>query len=127
LPEPSSCTVCSDIPSGLPQPDGTQRIKNAARDQRASREAFQVAVNRFNDFILRGESQTTCSKKGDDSIYDAQAPSFQAFAHTWAASFKSSRPQNSQDRAKTHRQLVFNMHALLGNFGPGVAFLKTDF
>ena len=47
--------VCSDVPSGLPQPDGTQRIKNAARDQRASREAFQVAVNRFNDFILRGK------------------------------------------------------------------------
>jgi hypothetical protein len=48
--------VCTDIPSGLPQPDETQRLKNAARDQRTSREAFQLAVNRFNDFILRGKT-----------------------------------------------------------------------
>ena len=47
--------VLSDIPSGLPQPDGTQRIHNAARDYHTSREAFQTALDRFNDFILRGK------------------------------------------------------------------------
>jgi hypothetical protein len=47
--------VCNNIPSGLPQPDGTQRLQNAARDLRASREAFEVAVTRFNDLILRGK------------------------------------------------------------------------
>jgi hypothetical protein len=47
--------VITDIPSGLPQPDGTQGIHNTARNLRASREAFQMALNRFNDFILRGK------------------------------------------------------------------------
>jgi hypothetical protein len=47
--------VIADIPSGLPQPDGTQRIHNTARDLRASREAFQTALDRFNNFILRGK------------------------------------------------------------------------
>ena len=42
------------IPSGLPQPDATQRIHNMSR-LHASREAFQTALNRFNDFILRGK------------------------------------------------------------------------
>jgi hypothetical protein len=47
--------VTTDIPSGLPQPDGTQRIHNMARDVRASRAAFQTALTRFNDFVLRGK------------------------------------------------------------------------
>jgi hypothetical protein len=47
--------VCTDIPSGLPHPDGTQRLHNAARDQRVSRDAFQAALDRFNDFVLRGK------------------------------------------------------------------------
>jgi hypothetical protein len=47
--------VCNDIPSGLPHPDGTQRILNASREQTAAQEAFAAALQRFNAFILRGE------------------------------------------------------------------------
>jgi hypothetical protein len=47
--------VCSDIPSGLPQPDGTQRIQNAGRSQRAAQEAYAAALRRFNGFIVKGE------------------------------------------------------------------------
>jgi len=47
--------ICNDIPSGLPHPDGTQRIQNARRDQTAAKEAFSAALRRFNAFILRGK------------------------------------------------------------------------
>jgi len=47
--------VCNDIPSGIPHPDGTQRILNASREQTAAQEAFAAALKRFNAFILRGE------------------------------------------------------------------------
>jgi hypothetical protein len=47
--------VSTDIPSGLPSPDSAQRIHNPARDQRAARNAFQAALDRFNDFVLRGK------------------------------------------------------------------------
>jgi hypothetical protein len=47
--------VCRDTPSGLPYPDGSQRIINAGRDRTAAQEAFSTALKRFNDFILHGK------------------------------------------------------------------------
>jgi hypothetical protein len=62
--------ICTDVPSGLPQPDGTQRIHNAARDHRASREAFQTALNRFNDFILRRKIPDDLEDKEQAAAFD---------------------------------------------------------
>ncbi|HEY2842010.1 MAG TPA: hypothetical protein VGJ09_00105 [Bryobacteraceae bacterium] len=46
--------VVNDIPSGIPQPDGTNRIKLASREYAASREAASAAMKRLNDFKIRG-------------------------------------------------------------------------
>jgi hypothetical protein len=46
--------ITSDIPSGLPHPDGTQRIQNAARAQTAARNALLRALTRFNEFVITG-------------------------------------------------------------------------
>jgi hypothetical protein len=44
--------VSSDIPSGIPHPDGTTRIKNARRDNSAALEEYMRALREFNDFII---------------------------------------------------------------------------
>ena len=46
--------ISGDIPSGMPHPDGIQRIHNAAREMDAAREAMMTAHSRLNDFIERG-------------------------------------------------------------------------
>jgi hypothetical protein len=46
--------VSIDIPSGLPHPDGSQRIQNAARAQNASRAAVVVALKRLNNYLSSG-------------------------------------------------------------------------
>jgi hypothetical protein len=43
-----------DIPSGLPQPDGTQRIRNAARNYSTAREQHQDAFTRLNHYVVDG-------------------------------------------------------------------------
>jgi hypothetical protein len=43
-----------DIPSGLPQPDGTQRIQNAAHALAAARNAVMQAHSRLDEFLARG-------------------------------------------------------------------------
>jgi len=43
--------VVRDIPSGLPHPDGTQRIHNAARELADAREKLAVTIARLNDFV----------------------------------------------------------------------------
>ena len=45
--------VIRDIPSGLPHPDGTQRISNASRELVDAREKLAVAISRLNDFVTR--------------------------------------------------------------------------
>ena len=45
--------VVRDIPSGLPHPDGTQRIHNVARDLADARERLAAAIARLNDFMTR--------------------------------------------------------------------------
>ena len=43
--------VVRDIPSGLPHPDGTQRIHNAGRELVDAREKLAAAIARLNDFV----------------------------------------------------------------------------
>jgi len=42
------------FPSGLPHPDGVQRIKNASNKLSLARNEMMTAHNRLNDFIERG-------------------------------------------------------------------------
>ena len=46
--------VINDIPSSLPQPDGTQRIQNFSQELSAARKEVMKAHNRLNDFLSRG-------------------------------------------------------------------------
>jgi hypothetical protein len=47
--------VVSDIPSGLPHPDGVTRINNAASEHRAAIMALQTAEERLDQFITTGK------------------------------------------------------------------------
>ena len=46
--------VMGNIPSGLPQPDGTQRVHNVSRALSAAREEVMKAHTRLNEFLSRG-------------------------------------------------------------------------
>jgi hypothetical protein len=46
--------IMGDIPSGLPQPDGSLRIQNAARALAAARNDVIQAHSRLNEFLARG-------------------------------------------------------------------------
>jgi hypothetical protein len=46
--------VRRDAPSGLPHPDGTQRIANASRDYSAALQEVARAAQRIADFQIRG-------------------------------------------------------------------------
>src|SRR5258708_4775687 len=46
--------VTGDIPSGLPQPDGVQRIHNASRNLSVARDEMMKAHKRLNDFLQHG-------------------------------------------------------------------------
>ena len=46
--------IISDIPSGIPHPDGTDRIRQASGEYRASREDATEAMKRLSDFLIRG-------------------------------------------------------------------------
>jgi hypothetical protein len=46
--------IMGDIPSGLPQPDGSLRIQNAARALAAARNEVMQAHSRLNKFLTRG-------------------------------------------------------------------------
>jgi hypothetical protein len=58
--------VSRDLPSGLPHPDGTQRIQNARREQTAAHEAFKAALRQFDAFILKGEIPDHLAGKRSD-------------------------------------------------------------
>jgi len=45
----------SDIPSGLPAPDGGARIHAAASSERYASRAYHVAMRRLYDFLLDGK------------------------------------------------------------------------
>jgi len=46
--------VMNDIPSAIPHPDGTDRIRLASSEYSASREAATAAMKRLSDFLNRG-------------------------------------------------------------------------
>ncbi len=46
--------ITGNIPSGLPHPDGVQRIQNASREMETARTEMMRAHNRLNDFIEHG-------------------------------------------------------------------------
>jgi hypothetical protein len=46
--------ICGEVPSGLPHPDGRQRIELAARAQTDATLAYTQALHRFNEFLLNG-------------------------------------------------------------------------
>lgn len=46
--------IMGDIPSGLPHPDGSQRIQNAAYALAAARNEVMRAHSRLNEFLARG-------------------------------------------------------------------------
>jgi len=43
-----------DVPSGLPYPDGRQRIQNASNEYTRAREALMKAMERLGDFVAKG-------------------------------------------------------------------------
>lgn len=46
--------VMSQVPSGLPHPDGTQRIRNASRELFRARKEMMTAYRRLDNFIESG-------------------------------------------------------------------------
>ena len=46
--------VMSQVPSGLPHPDGTQRIRNASRELFRARKEMMTAHRRLDNFIESG-------------------------------------------------------------------------
>ena len=46
--------LLNDIPSGIPHPDGAQRIHQASRKLSAARKEMITAHSRLNDFLSRG-------------------------------------------------------------------------
>jgi hypothetical protein len=47
-------TITADIPSGLPHPDGTDRIRFAGSTYRSTMNAYSEALHEFNVFISDG-------------------------------------------------------------------------
>lgn len=46
----ASKAILADVPSGLPHPDGIQRITNAANAERHALEEYVEALRAFNDY-----------------------------------------------------------------------------
>jgi len=46
--------IAGQAPTGLPHPDGTRRVENAARVQATAMLDYAKAIHRFNDFVLDG-------------------------------------------------------------------------
>ena len=46
--------ITGEIPSGIPHPDGVQRIRNASRDLSSARAELMRVHNRIQDYLIRG-------------------------------------------------------------------------
>ncbi|MEO8127749.1 MAG: hypothetical protein ABJF23_28710 [Bryobacteraceae bacterium] len=46
--------VNTDLPSGIPHPDGVQRIRNASVSYAAARTTVMHALSRLNGFLIHG-------------------------------------------------------------------------
>ncbi len=47
--------IAANIPSGLPHPDGTDRIINAGKAYRFTMNAYDQTLREYNTFILTGQ------------------------------------------------------------------------
>ncbi len=56
--------VMGQTPSGLPQPDGSQRIQNASRQLSKARKGMMTAHNRLNDFLTHGIVPEDVKRRG---------------------------------------------------------------
>jgi hypothetical protein len=65
--------IIDSVPSGIPYPDGSQRIQNASHDLSAARQALTEAQRRLNDFVNRGivpdETKRNTAKTGERSAW----------------------------------------------------------
>ena len=66
--------IAGQTPTGLPHPDGTRCVQNAARAQSIAMPSYARAIRRFNDFLLDGtvreelknsRKKLVASEKGD--------------------------------------------------------------
>ena len=46
--------ILSDVPSGLPHPDGALRLEQSGSGSKRALKAFSVALNRYTEFVLNG-------------------------------------------------------------------------
>jgi len=49
----TSKEILADFPSRLPDPDGTQRIRNAASAERHALDEYMKALRAFNDYATK--------------------------------------------------------------------------
>ena len=56
--------IASHIPSGIPHPDGTQRIHNASHALATARDAMMKAHNRLNEFLETGAVPEDLKRSG---------------------------------------------------------------
>jgi hypothetical protein len=57
--------IIRDVPSGIPHPDGTERIKQASGEYGRTQSEALAAFARLNDFLIHGKipPHLTASKK----------------------------------------------------------------
>src|SRR5437660_891033 len=51
--------IMQDIPSGLPQPDGVFRIRQAGKEEREALNLYLIAVKRYSEFLLKNQGSQT--------------------------------------------------------------------
>src|SRR6476661_7791132 len=44
--------ILQDLPSGIPHPDGTQRIRNASREYADARKDLMETLRKINDYVI---------------------------------------------------------------------------
>lgn len=59
--------ISADIPSGLPAPDGAQRISNAGNRKSTALRDYGKAIRECNDFLLDGAVPERFRDSGDTS------------------------------------------------------------
>ena len=55
--------VMNDIPSGIPSPDGTDRIRQASQQSRDAQKEVMDALTRLNNFLIHGTIPAEMGRK----------------------------------------------------------------
>ena len=66
--------LSADIPSGLPHPDGMQRIQNASHAQSFAMDAYETALKRLNRFLISGTVPPDLEKDLEQDLNNPGAP-----------------------------------------------------